>query len=242
VFRSDGLAQETDPTQQSFLTSQGGVEVAHRLDWLDWPSDGKPAGFRDGRTVHLFGRLNWGYEAETLEPDGDSTIAGIGARWKPFRQQSLFLSGERLIALGDDARDDWLARVSYSWDRGTDIKPVADDWLFASGFLDAAYYLGPGDLAVLTAQGQIGWSFKLAPALVLTPNWAIAFQQQLPTDGRDSANAWETGPGVRARYWFDDSPAQAYHAYADIGLQFMAGIDAGNDASHGLVLTLQLGF
>lgn len=242
VLRSQGLAEELDPTQQSLLTSQGGLEVAHRLDWLDWPADDKPVGFRDGRTVHLFGRLNWGYETDTLELDGDSTIAGLGVRWKPFRQQSLFLSGERLIAVGDDARGDWLARMSYSWDRGIDIKPVADDWLFASGVLDAAYYLGPGDLAVLTAQGQIGWSFKLAPALVVTPNWAVAFQQQLPTDGRGSANAWETGPGVRARYWFGESPTEAYHAYADVGLHYMAGIDADDDVSHGLVLTLQLGF
>lgn len=232
-----------DPSGRSSLVAQGGVELAHRPDWITLP-DGSPLGFRDGAVVQAFGRMFWGFKRDSLVPDLDSVQAGLGLRWKPLGATNLFLSGERLVPIGKAARHGWLLRASHSWDMGADIKPVEKDWTMAQTYLDAALIPGADGALYLTAEGRLGRSFRLpdrfGAAPVVTPHLLAAGSYSRSSFA--SERYTELGLGVSGKLWFNQTPYQAYRAVGEVSLQYRAGLDRQSQLSHGPVLTLTIAF
>lgn len=236
-------APRFDPTGRSSMTAQGGVELAHRPDWLELP-DGSPVGFRDGAIVQAFGRVFWGFERNSLTPDRDTLQGGLGLRWKPFGETNFFLSGERLVKLGALARNGWLLRASHSWDIGFDIDPVRSNWTYAQTYADAAYIPGRDYALFLTGEARLGRSFKLHDenglGVVVTPHAVAAASYSRNRFASDRFG--EIGLGVSGKLWFDETPYQAYRSSSEMTLQYRTGLDKRNRLSHGLLLSLTVSF
>ncbi len=240
IFRTEfGDSARFDPTGNSTLISQGGTEFSYRPDDTDWFDD-YPLGFRNGEIFQVFVRAFWGHENDSLLIDRDTIQGGVGARWKPFEEKTFFLSGERLFRIGDESRNDWLLRASYSWDTGFDIEPVRDDWPFAQVFADIAYIPGSDWVLFLTTEGKYGHSFKYGEQTVITPHMvAGAFNT---TDDINNDTTFEFGPGISVKYWFDDTKYEAYRSSAEAIIQYRGAVDDDTEFSHGIVATFLVSF
>jgi bacteriophage N4 adsorption protein A len=213
------------------LPSQSGVEVAYQPPVI---------GFRDDRIFQVFGRLLWNFEAASLDLDGDSVQAGIGVRYKAFRNQNLFLSAERLIAIGDQAQDDWLLRALYSWEYHPLLPPDRTVGNYTTAFGDVAYF---AEAAVWAFYGELrqGLTWRALSRLLVTPHVVVDARYQ---DSRGPTDSFvEGGGGVSLRYLFNESPYEGLRSSVELLVQYKAGrfferAHAVVDSDfHGLVLT-----
>ncbi len=235
VHRSAALStRQVSLTGPSLTQSQSGAE----LSWLP-----PGIGYRDGRVFRLGGRILWGYEGKSLDPRGESVQAGIGASYKPFAAHNLVFGAERLIAVGDEARDDWMLRAGYSWARGYGADFAKRSWPYFTFYGEAAV-IDPGnpDL-LLAAEARAGRSFRLmgdgfGPVAVATPHATLAASRQ--KDSFAGTDLVEGGPGVSFKLHFADSPASAHGGSIELLLQYRAKIAGDSAGGSGLVLTLIL--
>lgn len=224
----------------SLTQSQGGTELA----WTP-PRIGE----RNGRKFQVFGRLLWGFEGDSLNIQGESYQAGVGARYKPLERHNLVLTAERLIAVGDFARDDWMLRASYSWDTGFGYDPDRSRWTYATFYADAAV-IDPGSPDVfLLAEGRYGQSFRIAggangPGLgagwVLTPHVTAA--SVLQHDSFNTTTLIEAGGGASLKLWFDDTPMRAHGASVELLIQWRGKLAGDSAGPSGFLSTLVLSF
>ena len=104
----------------STYTSQLGTELYYRPEAF---------GNRNGALFEVFGRLFETLYDQAGGPTGLRTTQGmVGARWKPFSDHNLVLEVDKLIALGDAARNDTLLRAAYSYTVGTDLRAIDTHW------------------------------------------------------------------------------------------------------------------
>jgi len=219
------------------LPSQSGVEVAYQPPVI---------GFRDERIFQVFARLLWNFRPESLEVDDDSLQAGVGLRYKPLRAQNLFLSAERLFAIGKNASDDWLLRALYSWEHHPLLgKPDWSHWNYTTVFADVGYFV-ERSLWVLYGEARQGVTFRIANQVLLTPHVVVDTRYQ---DSRGPSDSFvEGGGGVSLRYLFSESRYEGYRGSVELLIQYKAGEffnrpRAASDGSfHGLVLTGVLRF
>jgi len=175
------------------IPSQGGAEVAFTPPKI---------GFRDERIFQVYGRVLWSNDPNSISIDGDTLQGGVGARYKPLREQSLWLSVERLIKVGDLAQNSWLARVMYGWQDGYDVKPLRDSWNYTLFYGDAGYFFN-GDVFAFYGEARQGWTFNFGDRVLLTPHVIVDGRAQTPNG--DTTNYAEVGAGVSLRYLFRES-------------------------------------
>lgn len=235
VYREAALSQEFLPLLGPTLSqSQGGVELA----WTP-----PKIGFQNGRRLEFFGRLLWGFDSKSFKIRDESWQNGLGVRWKPLAAHNLVFSGERLIAIGADARNDWMLRASYSWDRGYGLKPAERRWRYTTIYADIAVIDPARPDLFLAAEGRFGESFRVSggasgPAMILTPHLLLAGAVQ--HDSFATTTLVEGGPGLSYKLYFADSAMSAHGASVELLAQYrfkLAGTSAG---SSGAVLTLVL--
>ncbi|MBW7837860.1 MAG: tetratricopeptide repeat protein [Sphingomonadales bacterium] len=225
---SDGLLAAAGP---SLAQSQGGVELA----WTP-----PRFGFRDGRRLQIFGRLAWGHSDDFALKE-DSAQAGVGVRYKPWRDQNLVFSAERLAALGREARNDWMLRASYSWDMGFDLRPEEKSWTYATLYLDAAMIDVTDPDVLLAGEGRYGRSFLIGggaygPAVLATPHLVIAGNVQ--KDAFHTTTLVEAGPGLSAKLFFADTPEAAHGGTLELLVQYRVKIGGDSVGGSGVVATL----
>lgn len=225
---SDGLLAAAGP---SLAQSQGGVELA----WTP-----PRIGFRDGRQLQIFGRLAWGH-SDDFALQEDSAQAGVGVRYKPWRDHNLVFSGERLAAVGSAARDDWMLRASYSWDTGYDLQPEEKSWTYATLYLDAAM-IDPADPDLLLAgEARYGRALRIfggayGPAVLATPHLVIAGNVQ--KDDFHTTALVEAGPGLSAKLFFADAPESAHGGTLELLVQYRVKIGGDSAGGSGMVATM----
>jgi tetratricopeptide (TPR) repeat protein len=213
------------------LPSQSGVEVAYQPPVI---------GFRDERIFQVFGRLLWNLRPSSLELDDDSVQAGIGVRYKPLRTQNLFVSVERLIAIGDRAQDDWLLRALYSWQHHPDNVVDRSSWNYSTVFGDVGYF---AESSVWALYGELRQGFTWRPysRLLVTPHLvadARYADSRGPTD-----SFFEGGGGVSVRFLFNESPYEGYRSSVELLAHYKAGRfferarSSGDPDFNGFVLT-----
>ncbi len=190
IRRGSGNAAP-NPTGRSLTQSQGGAEGAYRL-----PIDG----LGQGRMVQVFGRVLWGYRRDSLHIRGNSYQGGVGIRAKPLASQNLILSFERLVSLGSAARDDWLARIGYSWSTGTGFEPFRKSWPYLSVYGDAALAFPSGPDLFLTGELRAGQSWRLGSRVSVTPHVVLAGSRQEDGPGDDPSGRGR--PRYRAQILF----------------------------------------
>lgn len=232
VWRENALdGNDLAAVGPSLTQSQGGTELA-------WTPPG--IGYRDGRLFQVFGRFLWGFEADTFNIQRDSYQAGAGVRYRPFKRHNVVLSAERLIAIGDFARDDWMLRASYSWDRGFAYQPDRNAWTYTTLYLDAALIDPAHPDLFLMAEGRYGRSFRLAgseygPGWVITPHLTVA--SVLQDDSFHTTTLIEAGPGASLKLWFADTPMRAHAASAELLVQWRGKITGDSAGPSGFIAT-----
>jgi adsorption protein A len=217
-WRDEGVGGSTGLQNPDTSGSVGG-ELAWRPDAL----------FENGKGVSLFARGYAGLEPGSFSIDGDSLQLGVGARWKPFEQVDFSLSGERLVAGGDTARDDWLLRASYGWTDGYDWEPVKTSWNYSSVYADLAYIPGDNEYFGAYAQVRQGRRFRTGEGWAVTPY--VTAVGQYSEDVFGSQEQFQAGPGVSVSHWFDEDQYHAYRRRVDFDVEYLFDIDGGGDGA-----------
>jgi|GEM_PF-3890936 len=226
AFRGNAMdADSLNPLERSVLQSQGGLGLAYIPPGM---------GRKTGRFAALSGRLFWSYEKDSLAIPSSSWQAGLGIAIRPLMSDNLLLGAERLVAVGRDARDDWLFRAGYSWSHMDGASPWPDARLYLDGALiDPA---SPDLLA--TGSIEIGKRIEPSAQLRLWPHLVAAGNWQ--DDDFGSVRLLEGGPGLTATLDFDEGTYRAYRASLSLSLQYRVKL-AGNSAGHsGPLLTISL--
>ncbi len=215
-YRNEGVSL-SGGLQDSITQSSIGAEFSWR-----------PEGFyENGTGITLFGRGYASMEAGTFSLDEDSAQLGVGARWKPFQSVDFSLSGERLVALGDNARDDWLLRASYGWTNGYDWKPDAASWNYTSVYADLAYIPGDNEYFGAYAQVRQGRRFRTADGWTVTPY--VTAVAQYSDDIYGSQDRFEAGPGVSVSHWFGEDDHHAYRRRVDFDVEYLFDVEGSGD-------------
>jgi hypothetical protein len=211
--------------------SQAGVEVSYQPEKI---------GFNNGRKFQIYARFLSGMTQDRLELNPDSYQAGIGLRIKPLSDHNLVLSAERLIKVGNFARNDWMLRAGYSRDYLTDYQEDKTGWWSYSLYLDAAL-IDPSDPDIfLTSQFTGGYSMILAKGLVLQPRLsALASWQK---DSFREASLIEAGPGLNIRYYFNDTKYEAFRSYIDLTVEYRIKLSGNSIGGSGPVVSLLVHF
>lgn len=205
---------------------QFGAEAALRI-----------GGWRNGRPFSVFGRV---YHSEFLSNDAfadNATQAWFGMRYKPFSALNLNLEASRLIALDDDAIDDWSVRAAMSAGRGLEPELDRRSWSYVHAYGDMSY-LFANEVALGLAEGRVGHSFLLDErATTITPYAVVRLD--LDT-GRTEEWASGVGAGISLRHWFAASDTHAPRAFVDFDIQARERI-AGDRRASGILATVTLG-
>lgn len=226
-MHGNGTSGVDAPLGLAGFESQAGLDIGYRLDDVS-----------DGRFVEVFGRSLWAFEEDTLSPEGSQTQGGIGLRVKPFAPVNFFLSGERLVALGSDARSDWMLRASASFNRGSAYVPDQTYQHYRAVYLDAALVVD--DRAeFLIGEWREGVAIRVGQGLSVVPYGVAAASY---TDDVETERRYEIGPGIALRGWFG---GDAYHTHSsefELGLEYREVVGGNTDEDSGVVVRLYLGF
>ena len=222
-------SDSANPVGDQFPASGAGAELAYRPPKI---------GFRDGRTLQLFGRVFWTAE-DGPAPEGDTVQAGLGVRYKPFASQNLVLSGERLVAIGSDARNDWLLRAGYSFGSSADLEPGRDRANYTSLYADAAVIPTSELPLFLTGELIQGISFNALPQTAVIPH-LLAAGNLVDDEGGNSSGLY-VGLGLRLKAWPLETKYQAGRVALTMDVQYRQQV-VGNRDDSGVVVRLVAGF
>lgn len=188
----------------------------------------RPDAFNTQNTgLTLFGRGYVSADPGSITLNDSTLQLGLGARWKPLTGHDFYLSGERMIAGGDQARDAWLLRASYGWADGLDWNPNEADWNYTTVFADLAYI--PDDPQFLSAYASIrqGRRFRTGERWTFTPY--VTGVAQWSDDTFQTRERLEVGPGVVFSHWFDESETSAPAQRLDLEMEYRFGVGDTDD-------------
>jgi len=227
-LRAEPAFDAVTVTDPPVVGSQGGAELAVRL--VD----------RLGLEIRPTARLLWAFDAFTFAAVDDSLQAGIGVQIKPFRRRNLILSAERLIAIGDFARNDWLLRASWSEGLGYEGAPGRRIWPFFSVYLDAAVIAPVMPDLIVAADVRAGLGWRVHERVTLRP--ILAASALMQEGFGDVLELIEAGPGMRLILTPPGTRLRASSVAIEIEARWRQKIagDAGNRS--GFTLTLALRF
>lgn len=208
----------------STYTSQLGTEFYYRPESF---------GNRNGALFEVFGRLFETLYDQAGGPTGLRTTQGmVGARWKPLSDQNLVLEIDKLIALGDAARDDTLLRAAYSYTVGTDLRAIDTSWPTWYIYAEVDRFLQKTQ-TVAMMEGRFGRSFRLDPIsrnLVFFPHAVVAASYD---SSFGNPQAYSAGAGGSLRYWFGETKYMAPPSYWELTLQYRFRL-AGDKRAEGI--------
>lgn len=200
-------------TGGSVVPSQGGLEISYRPPVV---------GFRDERIFDIYARLLWSNTPRSLEIEEDSLQGGIGLRYKPFRTLQLYVSGERLFKVGDDAQDTWLARLSYGWTDMHDSKLGQTNWNYSSIYADFGVFADDDHTRAFYGEVRQGRTFKLSDQWLLSPHVVINGRHEQPNFSPGSY--WQAGVGVSVKYLYNATRYASYRSNIEVLLHYKVGM------------------
>ncbi len=231
IIHRDKSSLSSPLTGPDLSQSQVGLELSYQPPRV---------GFRNGRRLQIYGRFLSAMPRDDFVAEPDSFQAGFGARIKPFSAHNLILSAERLVKIGDFARNDWMIRAGYSRDHQTDYQAGAHRWWSYSLYLDAAL-IDPADPDIyLTGQLTAGLNWRLAEGLVLQPR--LTGQASWQQDSFQQADLLEAGPGLNLRIYFNETKYEAYRSYIDLTAEYRIKLSGNSVSGSGWVASLIVHF
>ncbi len=212
-YRTNSVGQPSAavPLLGGGVPSQGGLELSVRPPGI---------GFRDERIFEVFGRILWNLFPDSLRFNDESYQGGLGVRYKPFKSQGLFFSGEKLFRIGDSSTDNWLLRALYSWQRGAELRPREFRKNYTLFYADAAHLARHPRSWSFYGEARQGVNFRATENLNITPHLVL--------DGRyldrpeANSNYLEPGVGLSFRYKFNQDQYTAPSASFELLIQYKA--------------------
>jgi hypothetical protein len=141
------------------LPAQAGIE-------LDW----RPPilGFRDERTLDVFGRVLANFDKDAWSLDQDSYQGGAGLRYKPLVGYNVNASIERLFKIGNNSEENWLGRVMGAEELGEKPPEGKDVWTSGRIYGEAGYFFDQPRRWFYYLDGTIGPSWRVTDRIMLT--------------------------------------------------------------------------
>lgn len=186
ILRAETASDELTLSGPTVTGSQGGASA----DWQPGPLK--------RWDIQISGRLLWAYDGASLQVTPESLQSGIGLKWRPFRSTNLVLGAERLLAIGDFARNDTLLRASWSSGRGYQPPPGRRTWFYWSQYVDAAIIRPVDPDWVFSTETQVGWGFRLGGGFFVRP--VLAHASIVQQSFGEIVELSEIGPGVFAQW------------------------------------------
>jgi adsorption protein A len=180
--------------------NQGGIEIGYQPPEI---------GYVDGRTFQGFARTYFNYAPGTVDPQGKSFQGGVGIRYKPLGDYNLVLSGERLIKMGSNAQNNWMARAAFSTSTGYAgyiVEPVAGRPRYSLLYVDLAATLSSPRQYLTYLDAREGLNLGLTDRVVGSPFLYGIFRGNYGIGANTSA---ETGLGFSLRGFLG---GDEYHA------------------------------
>lgn len=206
------------PYQVAAFSYQGTVSVLQPGVEAYWQPP--KIGYQNGRILQFFVR---GYGTAY---DGSGNVTGlptlqgsVGVRYKPLVDQNLVLSAERLVRLGRFSQNDWLARLGYSSEAGSDLRVTEPSWRAWQIYAELDYFFNQGRY-ILYSQLRYGhtWAVSaISDHLTVYPHMALIFDHD---NKARNQTALSIGPGVQFRFWFRENRYSAPASWADITVQY----------------------
>lgn len=197
-------------------------EAAYRFDDL-------PGGFQNGK-FQLYGRALSGMKNQSLEAASDTAIGGIGLRYRIATEHNIFLTGERIIGLGSDTKNDWMFRMSGNYSGGEDFHPMQPNWMFWESYGDLAYTT-ENDYLYLYANANVGWQFKVnlgaSPGSTLAPYLTAGYSSNNGNEEKTTVDRVDIGLGLGLFSWHFESKYRASSLHSRLRLEGRTKI-AGN--------------
>ncbi|WP_269503588.1 NfrA family protein [Burkholderia sp. IMCC1007] len=227
------------PYQSAAFGPQGTISVLQPGVEAYWQPP--KIGYQNGRILQFFVR---GYGTAY---DGNGNVTGmptvqgsVGARYKPLADQNVVLTAERLFHIGSLSMTDWLMRLGYSSEGGTDLRVTEPSWRSWQAYVEGAYFIKAGRY-IIYSELRYGHTWRLpmiSDRLTVYPHVAVAGDH----DNRESdQTAIGAGPGIQVRYWFREGRYTAPASYLDVTVQYRFGVTSAARA-RGLVVRATLWF
>lgn len=196
--------------RDGLIAAQAGVELAMRL--ASFP------GLDGDRATEVFVRTLWSQRTDSLAIDSRSVQGAAGIRWQPIAGSAVRLSAERLVALGDDARTDWLIRAAWGQSVGEEAPAGRTTWPVHQVYVDVGRFLrGDGSNAAYGEWRQ-GLALALSSDWVAVPHIVLAGRAVHPDPFKESWS--EAGPGIALRRRFGATAQEADRGRVDISVQY----------------------
>ena len=198
----------------------------------------RPWGYHNGQYVELFARgFNTLYSKGGGDTGLDTTQTAIGARFKPLRELNLIGSLSRVIS-PSQGRNDWLAQLAYSGGEGIDLRVDVPQWTTLRASAEVGRYLSAADTYAL-ANLDAGKSFRVGNSRwVVFPHASAAADYDSTAIRKTSVGL---GPGIGARYWFNEDRTHAPRSWVDTTLQYRFKL-GGADRAEGVFVTTTLSY
>ncbi|RKP43833.1 bacteriophage N4 adsorption protein A [Trinickia fusca] len=227
------------PYQVSAFSPTGTVNVLQPGIEAYWQPP--KIGYRNGRILQFFVRgYGTAYDGSGNVTGAPTVQGSVGARYKPIIDQNLVVSAERLVRIGRFSQNDWLARLGYSSEAGSDLRVTEPSWRSWQVYGEADYFFHQGRY-VLYSELRYGhtWALpQISDHLTVYPHVAFVFDH----DSREvDETAMGIGPGVQFRFWFRESHYSAPASWADVTVQYRAPLTHASRAK-GLVVQATLWF
>ncbi|RQS62501.1 bacteriophage N4 adsorption protein A [Burkholderia sp. Bp8963] len=227
------------PYQTAAFGPQGTISVLQPGIEVYWQPP--KIGYQNGRILQFFVR---GYGTAY---DGAGNVTGMptvqgsaGVRYKPLPEQNVVLTAERLVRIGSLSTNDWLMRLGYSSEAGTDLRVTEPSWRSWQAYVEGAYFISAGRY-IIYSELRYGNTWRLpmlSDRLTVYPHAAIAGDH----DNRQTdETAIGVGPGVQFRYWFREDRYSAPASYADVTVQYRFALTSAVRA-RGVVVRATLWF
>jgi tetratricopeptide (TPR) repeat protein len=189
----------------------------------------RPWGYRNGRYVELFARAFETLYSQGGGATGSGTVqSALGIRYKPLTDTNAVVSFSRVFA-ARGGQDDWLAQLGYSGGSGGDLRVDVPAWWTTRISAEVGHYLESGRNYGL-ADLQTGRSFRIgdeSSRWVLFPHLSLAADYDSTAVDTTSAGV---GPGLGARYWFNEDTYNAPRSYLDLTLQYRVRLSGAKRA------------
>lgn len=196
------------------LPSQGGLEASFRPPLV---------GFRNEKTLEIFGDILGNFKRQTWSPDPDSYQGMAGLRYKPLARVNYNMSFARLMKIGDNSENNWLWRNLASWERGD--KPAADKKLGLNLkiFGDVGYYFIERERWYGYFDGRAGPSWRLSQKMFLTLPQVMGILRFETNDGVGTGSYALAGLGANLRLYEPERRYVVDRFFLDLFAYYTAG-------------------
>ncbi|MEM5366405.1 tetratricopeptide repeat protein [Paraburkholderia azotifigens] len=227
------------PYQTAAFGPEGTVDVLQPGFEAYWQPP--KIGYRDGRILQFFVRgYGTAYDGSGNVTGAPTVQGSVGARYKPLPSQNLVVTGERLFKIGSLSTNDFLFRLGYSSEDGTDLRVTEPSWRSWQAYIEGAYFVNAGRYIIYT-ELRYGHTWRVSPVsekLTVYPHIALAGDHD---NKATDQTAIGIGPGVQFRFWFRESRYRAPASWADITVQYRVPLTSAARA-RGLVVRATLWF